>query len=381
MGRTVVRNATTIDLEHEQIRVGDVALGNGADPTHVLDGTGLFAIPGLIDMHVHVCHGGREAVERSLDSLRASLAAGITAVRDLGGNAQAAFATRTRIREDPDSYPELFLAGPALTAPGGHGARSGLAVEVDDLDAAQAVVADLASRGTDVVKVIVGSGSAPVGFPELPESIVAATILTAHLHGLPVAAHANFRLEHVVRAIDAGCDTLEHGTLMCEVDADRLSQFALRGGAYCPTLSVLEQLRCSTEQDEISVRLRAAAERYWPQALESVQVARDTGIVVLAGTDAGARDAALGALAHEVRLLHQAGLSRAGALRGATTAAQRYLTFPPGAAAPRADLVLLSGNPLDDLDALDEPIAVIRGGTLSHLRDTSRADRKAKASS
>ncbi len=369
----VVRNITWVDVDRAELHQQDVHIPGEHSAASVVDGSGLFAIPGLVDMHVHVCRTGKDAVSLALANLSQALTRGTTAVRDLGAAGDVAIRVREVVLADPSAYPALHIAGPAITAPGGHGARSALAVEVRDLEGAIEVVDRLAVDGVDVVKVIVGSGSAPVGFPELLPDTLVGLIDRAHQHGLPVAAHANFKTHHLERAIDSMCDMLEHGTLLCDIDDDRLNRFGRRGGAYCPTLSVLEQLRVSTERDEISVKLREAAERHWPKAIESVTAARGAGIAVVAGTDAGAADVAFGTITHEIQLLHTAGLSTAEALQAATTTAERYLTYPAGRSDRRRDVVLLGANPLEDLSALDDPVAVVRSGRLAHLRDPERS--------
>ena len=384
VSETAVHNVSIVDPGQGTVGVGTVRCVRTPGyrgPNSIIDGTGLFVIPGLIDMHVHICGGDPTMVDASaiMDNLAAALRAGTTTVRDLGGSADLVFAVRGRIAGN-SSYPRVFTTGSAITAPGGHGVSSGLATPVADSRDARRTVARLIKRGADVIKVMAGSGSAPSGFPELTVELMRDVVEEAHRRQVPVAIHANFRIDHITRAIDAGCDTLEHGTMLCDLDADRLSQFAAHGGACCPTLSVLEKLRTTDKQDEVNRMLREAANATWQKALDSVAVAQRTGISVVAGTDAGARGVGFGTVAHEVSLLEEAGLSRLNALRASTTTAMRYLRYPnirhPAASMSptnrASDVILLSANPFEDLSALNSVIGTISGGVIVHLKDAGR---------
>lgn len=380
----VIRGVSAVDVSSGSVRIGDIRCPAESGPTAVIDGAGLFALPGLIDMHAHVVglDNSADMVESALTNLRLALKRGITTVRDLGMPGPVAPAVLARIAMHPFGYPRLQAAGPALTAPGGHGDTPGrpsrLACPVADQDEALAVARRLIASGADVIKLITGSGSAPRGFPELSSELMRAVVAVAHQASRPVAVHANFRADHIERALDAGCDTLEHGTVLCDIDPGRLRRFADRGGAYTPTLSVLNTLRTSTRNDEIGQRLREKAIATWSKAMESVLVARRHGIAVLAGTDSGAAGVAFGTLHEEIRLLAEAGLSHLDALRAATAAAERYLTYP--AAPSRApsdtgsDFILVRANPIDDLGALDTITATVRAGKIAFLEDETRLE-------
>ena len=329
-----VTDVSAVDLVTGTVRTRDVHCPSPGGPEALIDGTGLFALPGLIDMHTHVVglDSAADMVGSALTHLRQALRTGVTSLRDLGMPETVAHAVLAQVAQAPSSYPRIEVAGPAMTAPGGHGNAPGranrLAHPVATATEARALSRRLAAEGAGVIKLIAGSGSAPRGFPELSYELMRGVVAAAHEAGRPVAIHANFRTDHIERALDAGCDTLEHGTVLCDVAADRLRRFADRGGAYTPTLSVLHALCTSTRDDEIGRRLRESAVSTWPKAMESVALARRHGIAVLAGTDSGAAGLAFGLLHQEIRLLAQAGLSRLDALRAATTTAERYLTFP-----------------------------------------------------
>src|SRR5215212_5700189 len=137
----------------------------------VYDGRGLTVLPGLIDMHVHIClnPAGRYPPEELRGSesetlawmmlnasrnLQEALGAGITTLRDLGtGMNVSIFLKRARQRGEVLG-PHLHVAGAMITATGGHGMELGLGVEADGVDEVRKVVRRELSKGADLVKLV-----------------------------------------------------------------------------------------------------------------------------------------------------------------------------------------------------------------------------------
>ena len=165
-------------------------------------------------------------------------------------------------------------------------------------------------------------------------------------------------------ALEAGVDTIEHGCYLDE-DPTLLQQMAVQGTFFVPTLTVYVYHR---ESPSPHVRERALA--LYPHHVASVRRALELGVPIAAGTDAGGHGHPKNAL--ELKYLVEAGLSPMQALRAATQWAARCLglerevgTIEKGRL---ADLVVVNGNPLDDITVLLDPARielVYKGGTIS----------------
>lgn len=183
----------------------------------------------------------------------------------------------------------------------------------------------------------------------------------AHRHGRKVAAHVHGS-EGVALALEAGVDTIEHGTALTAAQAEEMAE---RGVALVPTLAAVQAFEGHEDELPESVRRRMDEVRELQGA--SIRRAVEAGVRVLTGTDAGTPFNPPGRLPTEVRLLAQLGLGTAGALRAATDLAADVLGLEDlGVLAPgrRADLCLFPGDPLDDPGILEHPRLVVQDGLI-----------------
>ncbi len=123
---------------------GEVEVAAGGT---VIDGTGRYAIPGLWDMHVHLCWSDTNA---SL-LLPALLAHGITGVRDMGGDLRILNAFKQRVGNDPTAGPDLFGCGPIID--GNPPVFPDFTLPVDSTTDLPRVLDSLAANGADFFKV------------------------------------------------------------------------------------------------------------------------------------------------------------------------------------------------------------------------------------
>jgi imidazolonepropionase-like amidohydrolase len=334
-------------------------------------------LPGFIDAHVHfaVPGGGLDVgtlmrvppplrVLQIAASMRATLEAGVTTVRDLGflGPKLAALATT-----GVTPAPRLLNAIAMLSSTGGH-ADFPLPDGIDltelfkELDLRMSVAdgpdevtkhaRQLMRDGADVIKVAATGGvSTPADGPDdvgLAPAELKAVVETASSRGRTVAAHA-IGEQGIANAVDAGVASIEHG---CGLTPEIAARMAERGAFLVPTLTVLDELGdpavMGQKAYEKAVRWREASRRAVPMAVEA-------GVRIATGTDAGlgiSHGQNLIELAHLV----DAGLSPMDAIVAGTATAADVLclgneigTLEPG---KRADLVVADGNPLEDVKLL-----------------------------
>jgi imidazolonepropionase-like amidohydrolase len=330
-------------------------------------------LPGLVDSHVHLAFDASEdpvghLAERDDAAVfaamacaaRAAVRGGVTTVRDLGDRGYLSLGLRDAAPYDP-SLPTILAAGPPITSPGGHCHFLGGATT--DVVAA---VREHASRGVDVIKIMASGGNLTAGSdPEacqfgLPELRLA--VEEAHRLGLPVTAHAHG--EQAIRdALAAGVDGLEHVSFMTADGVDPVPDDVLK---TLVANDVVVGLTLGVRPIEGAVPPPAIASRM-PLFAANARRLYEGGVTVVAGTDAGlAPIKPPDALRWAVTQMGQLGMSPAEALRTATVggALACGLGERKGRIAPGydADIVAVTGNPLDDLQVLHQIKAVyVRG--------------------
>ncbi|MCY7313159.1 MAG: CIA30 family protein [Pseudoxanthomonas sp.] len=333
----------------------------------VIDGAGKTLLPGLIDAHVHAWGDAQRDMARF----------GVTTGFDLHGASERlpALHAQREARGGSDQA-DLWAAGAAITVPGGHGTQYGFPVPTVAADTdVDAFIGARVDEGADFIKIIIEDLSAYAvarALPTLTPAQVEAAITAAHARERLAIAHVS-TLRDAHRAVDFGSDGLAH--VFTDAVADDALVTAMRDGKVfiMPTLSVIASMAGSGEG-----RALAADPRIKPyltaeqagnlandfgsdngerlqRATDSVRRLHAAGVDILAGSDAPNPGTAQGAsLHHELALLVSAGLTPAQALASATSLpAKRFGIADRGriAAGLRADLVLVEGNPLQDITA------------------------------
>ena len=357
----------------------------------VIDAGGRTLIPGLIDAHDHLAsHGYGLATRFGLDEpastahlrtarvLAETLAMGYTTVRDAGG-LDAGF--KLAVEQGLIAGPRLVLALQIISPTGGIGDRvspSGhdCCGAYDPLlppcvangpDPVRDVVRTMVRAGADVIKTATtGGASSRPGHGPLDAAFslaeMEALVTESHALGRRVMCHA-LGGPGLRTALAAGVDSIEHGCYLDE-DATLLGQMAVQGTFFVPTLTVYVYHR---ESPAAHVRERAIA--LHAHHMASVRRALELGVPIAAGTDAGGHGHPKNAL--ELKYLVEAGLTPMQALRAATQWAAACLglerevgTIEKGRL---ADLVLVVGNPLDNVTLLLDPARielVLKGGAI-----------------
>lgn len=350
----------------------------GAQELDAGDGT---VIPGLVDAHVHLtCGGGpdllaevdgvgpEELTIRAMANAWRALAAGIVAVRDLGAPCHEAVAVGRAVAAGRLVAPEVAAAGRALTAPGGHIPFLGRTER--GAEAMARAAREELSAGADGIKLVATGGvltrGVPIGDVAYGEDELAAAAGVARDAGRWVAAHV-IGLEGTKRAVRAGATSIEHAVF---VDDEVVELIRSRGVVTVATLSALAAIirhgRAGGIADELVTKAESVAEVH----LASVRRVLAEDLPVATGTDAGTPFNPHGGVASEARLLVQeAGASPSKAFRAATVDAARCLQrddLGRLAAGTPGHLVVVDGDPRDDVDALGRIRTVVWAGRPVH---------------
>ncbi|MFF2503495.1 amidohydrolase family protein [Streptomyces sp. NPDC058067] len=335
---------------------------------------GATVLPGLIDAHVHLCFdAGADPVatlqgqddDTLLTDMKAHaeklLSAGVTTARDLGDRNGLAVRLGEQIAAGAAAGPRIVSAATPVTPPGGH--CWFLGGEVSGEEKIRSLVRRNIEGGAKVIKVMETGGGLTKGGAKSWESQftlaeLAAVIDEAHQAGLPVAAHAH-GVDGIAAAVEAGVDTLEHCTWMTPtgfaVRDDVLAQITEKGIYVCPTVSphwpMLPQIFGADRAEAMFDAVRRMAE---------------AGARLIAGTDAGVQRAGFDGLSASLSFYEHIGLTRQRILTMATADAAAALGLGDVtgqiSTGYSADLLIVEGDPLLDLEALKKVTAVIAAG-------------------
>ncbi|RJL36189.1 amidohydrolase family protein [Bailinhaonella thermotolerans] len=340
----------------------------------VVDAGGGTVLPGLIDTHVHLVPG----------ALARSLTFGVTTVLDMFSEPGRVARAKEEAASRPD-VADVRSSGIGATAPGGH--PSMMYAPFPALTApgqAERFVADRVAEGSDHLKIFSGPGGL---WPSLDSGTIQALVTAAHARGLVVVAHVS-SVAGVAQVVSAGVDVVAHVPADAELDRALAERVAEAGIAVGPTLVTAENTLGEPEGatvpadprlagalgDAWARRLASAAPGWrgrgtppYSRAEDNVRRLAGAGVTLLAGTDAPNPGTVFGASLHrELELLVRCGLTPARALAAATAEPARVFGLADrGRVAPglRADLVLVSGDPLADITETRAIERIWRAGT------------------
>nr|ADI16711.1 imidazolonepropionase and related amidohydrolases [uncultured gamma proteobacterium HF0010_05D02] len=395
----VIKGATILDVTNGDLiknhvvivrdgRIDAVSAARSADipkGIEVIDLQGHTLLPGLIDMHVHLTSGGGyHGYERLklTDERRAilgvvhakqTLMAGFTTVRNVGAGSFGDVALRDAINDGDIPGPRMLVSGPPIGITGGHCSDNnllppeyGISGEgvADGPWAARTAVRRNIKFGADLIKTCSTGGvlskGTKVGAPQYTVEELTALIDEAHSRGLKVASHAH-GAEGIINALIAGADTIEHASfiddqgirLAIENDAALsmdiyVTEYILGEGA---SAGILEE---SLEKE----RMTGAIQR------SNFRKAVEAGATIVYGTDAGVYPH--GQNAKQLSRMTRFGMTPLQALQSATTVAAEVmgLGYEVGKieVGYAGDFVAVEGNPIEQIELLEAPSAVIKGG-------------------
>jgi imidazolonepropionase-like amidohydrolase len=373
----------------------------------VLDHRPHVVLPGLVDCHAHpTLYPDRQPFEvqlgnepdellvlTALRNLQIHLRSGVTTVRDCAARGQTMFWLREALRRGYFLGPRLQLAGRAITHSRGHLWWTGSVA--DSPDEIRKQVRVLVAEGADVIKLVASGGGTRGGIPYLASYTVAelrVAVETAHALERRTVAHCR-ATQAIENAVDAGVDAIAHVEFLAPgeiIDTGgagaptglptldrRVAEKLARSGAWLdlnPQSSgwdTVVLLRRKERADGLTPAERdqlARLERYFERFLAVINALYQLGLAdrMAFGSDAGPFDTEFGHLEYNVHLARLAGLSPLESLQAVTRNAARLMgleahvgTIEPGR---DADLLVLAGNPLEDVEHLTRVVAVYRQG-------------------
>jgi imidazolonepropionase-like amidohydrolase len=402
--RVAVRAAHLVDVKAGTVRDNPLVIIEGERITevrydgqvpagvNVIDLGSATLLPGLIDCHVHLTGDPGEVkgdyyeavLKRgSIDSAilsptyaKRTLDAGFTTVRNLGAPDYVDVALRNAIDRGDIAGPRMLVSGPPLGATGGHADDTtgfspwiefhGVEGVADGVDAIRHRVRENVKNGADVIKFMASAGvlsaEASVGAPQYSQEEMNAVVDEAHRWGKKVAAHAH-GAESIKMAIRAGVDSIEHSSMIDEEGLKLAKQhgtyldFDVYNDDYILSEYAKKGFPASTVEKE---RLVGRLQR------ENFQRAVKAGEKMAFGTDAGVYPH--GWNAKQFAVMTHWGMTPMQAIQAATVNAADLLgmTGKVGAVAPGyyADLVAVSGDPINDVAQLEHVGFVMKGGAV-----------------
>jgi len=378
------------------VSAGPIEAPNGAI---VVDGSGKFLMPGLIDSHIHLVGGrmpkagGGTFVDRplALQTLQGFLYAGVTSVYDSGNSADFIFGLRDEERAGKIASPRIFATG-AIIASGGGYADSPFSISVTDLGPTEraAVIAQL-DRKPDLQKLIfdhLGEFGRPLA-PVYSDKVFTELVRLANARGIATTVHIESE-EEARAALDAGIDEFAHPVRAAITD-EFARMLAVKRVPVSTTLTVFSHIamiadsadfldgplfKATIDPDQLAFQKLKERQRYidsgmaaqfkvmLPYMEATVRKLNAAGVPLALGTDR-----TWGASTHmEIELLHKAGIPLLDLVRIATLNGAIYLHREKDLGSIErgkfADLLLLDADPTRDVAAYGRIAMVMKGGAI-----------------
>ncbi len=376
-GRYALTNASVFDGVNDSIREDAVVLvadgrieriGGAATKIpadyEAIDCDGNVLMPGLFDVHTHL--DNLAAAERAL-------ASGVTTVRSASVSAFEDVSLRELVRAGMVAGPDMLAAGVYVTPDLGDTVLADprlvdLADGVTTDDALRLLVEVNVSRGVDVIKT---RGTERAGLPDTDprqqvytERQLRIVVGEAAKHGVPVLVHAHGD-EGARAAVLAGARSIEHGTYLSEATLELMKE---RGTWFVPTWVTMHEMN----EEKYDYVLRLRGHHMVPQLEDAIRTAHRLGVRIATGADSYYQSDSINRISLEVERFVELGLSNFEALQTATVSSADLLGIGDRtgriAAGYEADLILLPGNPLEDIRHLHDVLLVMSNGRVAVRR-------------
>lgn len=391
IGNGEIKEHASVVISGDHIKSVTQEPVQGTDISRI-DASGETVLPGLIDAHVHLGPGPyRDSAKvysylngPVYDVLQTFLNNGVTTVRSTGGHWPMEKHLREKLTQGVVSGPRLITSGPIFTMKGAHPAtticapendfcRSTLAREVTKPEQARKAVHKLAEEGVDFIKLVSDTINHQVPYP--PDSLIKAIIEQGHQDGLKVVGHVASHKD-MISYVHMGMDGFVHPPLepVSRHHTQKLGELFSR--KEIPVTTTLSPSLFFHPTDSVLSGKGPVYKALEQQSEHMLELTRD-GVMIVAGTDwrTGSDHPALqpGAMMiTEMKMLRWGGMSQKHIIKTATANAARALemgdqigTLESG---KLADVIIVNGNPLQDITALKNISTVIKGGKVINPR-------------
>ena len=383
--------AITITVSSNEIKSITKGYARATKNDTVIDLKNSFVLPGFMDMHVHLAQEYVPKAERpsksepeyralfAANAATKTLMAGFTSVRNLGDGGMETIALREAISKGLIVGPRIFTSGKTIATTGGHGDPSNGRSKADYsppspedgvIDSPEEAIKAVRQRykdGTDGIKITATGGVLSVAKsgenPQFTESELQAIVQTANDYGLWTAAHAHGK-EGMRRAVNAGINSIEHGTYM---DQEIMALMKSKGTYYVPTIMagnwVAEKAKIP---NFFPALVKPKAEKIGPQIEATFSAAYKAGVKIAFGTDSGV--SAHGDNWQEFILMTEGGMPPSIALKSATVETAKLLRMEDRLGQIKsgmlADIIALAENPLENIAAVSNVEFVMKDGVV-----------------
>jgi len=394
---TEAQEGMAVAIQDNSIKwVGSAAdaasLDSGGATKETLQFPGGTLLAGLFDIHTHtnMPGDGRTGEQVNLDdndeirllraakNAAAAVASGVTTMCDCGSWNRTGFALKEGLAAGLVEGPRVLVSGPPLTVTGGHLYYMG--GEADGVAEVRKMVRNLVKQGADFIKIAASGGSTSTSDPYRAAYSVEelkAIVYESHNRGRPVLAHCRCT-DAINDALDAGVDAILHCSFydndgLYRYDQPTAERLAASEVYLNPTMGLGQANRdrligiqkergLTSDEEERLERSSASGENSRSQFSALVEA----GVKLVGGSDCGWSYYPFGDFQGEVMSLHRAGLSRIDAIHAGTRSPALALGIADSIgtveAGKQADLLVVNGDPTQDLENLRDVAAVFKGG-------------------
>ena len=361
-----IQSNTTLVVDDESGKITKIGEGIAPEADQTVDLHNKYVIPGLINCHTHIImdpltpDGGSESdvvssTVRAVKHLHDLLKSGVTYIRECGSTYNIDIALNNLIKKNKlTKVPEIVPAGHPFSMTGGHGDLPNFGVLVDSPDEMRKAVRQGIKAGAKAIKVMATGGvmteNDSLDDPQLSEAEMHVAVEEAHHKGLTVAAHAEGN-PGILNAIKAGVDSIEHGFY---VNDEEIKLMIEKGTYLTPTIvgawAFIEYAPGKIPDWEMN-KIAAA----WKDLRGNITKAKNAGVKITLGTDAGTPFNDFTMTPQELPLLVEQGFTNFEALETSYNSAKllkiagEYGSLEEG---KYADFLVLNENPLEKISAV-----------------------------